>query len=114
MANTTETTKYAARPSSNTGVSDFAARYLEWIDIGTTAAGAVRKAVALAAGFQSICVLGDDGVVKCWGTNRSGELGLGTLSDPRSCSPDEMGNAGLVTLPAAATGIAGRFEHACT
>jgi len=87
--------------------------HLEWIDIGTTAAGAVRKAVALAPAFQSICVLGDDGVVKCWGTNRTGELGLGAISDPRSCVPEEMGNAGLVSLPAPAVAIGGRKEHAC-
>lgn len=86
---------------------------LPWIDIGTTAAGAVRKAVAMAAGFQSICVLGDDGAVKCWGTNRSGELGLGTIGDPRSCVPEDMGNAGLVVLPAPATAIAARKEHVC-
>ncbi|HEY8924415.1 MAG TPA: hypothetical protein VIU64_08545 [Polyangia bacterium] len=86
---------------------------LPWIDIGTTAAGTVRKAVAMAAGFQSICVLGDDGVVKCWGTNRSGELGLGTTGDPRSCVPEDMGNAGLVALPAPAKAIAARREHVC-
>jgi len=87
--------------------------HLEWIDIGTTSAGAVRKAVAVAAGFQHVCVLGDDGIVKCWGSNRSGEAGIGTTSDPRSCSPDEMGNAGLVSLPYPATAIASRFEHTC-
>lgn len=86
---------------------------LAWIDIGTSASGATRKAVALAGGFQSICVLGDDGVVKCWGTNRSGELGLGTTGDPRSCSPGEMGNAGLVPLPGPAAAISARLEHAC-
>ncbi len=87
--------------------------HLEWIDIGTTAAGAARKAVALAGGYQSMCVLGDDGVVKCWGTNGSGELGIGTTSDPRSCSPDEMGNAGLVALDAPGVAIGARHEHAC-
>jgi alpha-tubulin suppressor-like RCC1 family protein len=86
---------------------------LAWIDIGTTASGGVRKAVALAAGFQSICVLGDDGAIKCWGTNRSGELGIGTTGDPRSCSPADMGNAGLVSLPAPAVSISARREHAC-
>jgi alpha-tubulin suppressor-like RCC1 family protein len=86
---------------------------LEWIDIGTTASGAVRKAVAMAAGFQSICVLGDDGVVKCWGSNRSGEAGIGALSDPRSCVPEDMGNSGLVSLPGPAVAIGARMEHAC-
>jgi alpha-tubulin suppressor-like RCC1 family protein len=87
--------------------------HLAWIDIGTTASGAVRKAVALAGGFQSICVLGDDGVVKCWGTNLEGELGIGMAGNPRSCSPDETGNAGLVALPAPAVALGARLEHAC-
>jgi alpha-tubulin suppressor-like RCC1 family protein len=92
---------------------------LAWTDIGTTAAGAARKAVALAPMFQSICVLGDDGAVKCWGVASSGELGIGTAGLPRSCSPDEMGNAGLVPLPAPAVAIGarggsdGRGAHAC-
>jgi alpha-tubulin suppressor-like RCC1 family protein len=86
---------------------------LEWIDIGTTASGTTRKAVALAAGFQSICVLGDDGIVKCWGTNWAGELGIGMTSNPRSCEPNELGNWGQVTLPAAAVAIGGGKEHAC-
>ncbi len=87
--------------------------HLAWIDIGTTASGAVRKAATLAAGFQFICVLGDDGVVKCWGTNRFGELGLGATSDPRSCKAEEMGNAGLVALPAPAVALGASYEHAC-
>lgn len=86
---------------------------LEWIDIGTTAAGTVRKATAMAAGFQHICVLGDDGVVKCWGTNRSGEAGIGVLSDPRSCVPEDMGNSGLVPLPGRAVAIGARTERSC-
>ncbi|HEX2659424.1 MAG TPA: hypothetical protein VHU40_14170, partial [Polyangia bacterium] len=73
---------------------------LPWVDLGTTAAGEVRRAVAVSGGFQSACALGDDGAVACWGTNRSGELGLGTIGDPRSCAPGEVGNAALVTLPA--------------
>ena len=33
--------------------------------------------MALGGGYQSTCVLGDDGAVRCWGQNRSGELGNG-------------------------------------
>ena len=50
--------------------------------IGTTAAGAKRKAVALGGGYQSTCVLGDDGAVSCWGTNGSGQLGIGVTGQP--------------------------------
>jgi alpha-tubulin suppressor-like RCC1 family protein len=86
---------------------------LAWVDIGTTAAGGVRKATALAAGFQSMCALGDDGVVKCWGTNAAGELGIGTVGNPRSCEPEELGNDGLVALPGRAVAIGARREHTC-
>ncbi len=92
---------------------------LEWVDIGTTAAGSPRKAVAFAGGYQFICALGDDGAVKCWGVNLSGQLGLGTTESPRSCAPEETGNAGLVTLPAPAVAIGARGAsdgggaHAC-
>lgn len=86
---------------------------LKWIDLGTTASGAVRKAVAVAGAFQSVCVLGDDGAVACWGTNRSGELGHGAIGDPRSCAPDQLGNAAIVPLPAPATALGARIEHVC-
>jgi alpha-tubulin suppressor-like RCC1 family protein len=57
---------------------------LEFVDLGTTAAGSKRKAIALGGGYQSTCVLGDDGAVRCWGKNGSGELGNGDAGVPRS------------------------------
>jgi alpha-tubulin suppressor-like RCC1 family protein len=39
--------------------------------------GAGRTAVALAAGFDHTCARLDNGQVKCWGLNFSGQLGLG-------------------------------------
>jgi len=93
---------------------------LEFVDLGTTTAGAKRKAIALGGGYQSTCVLGDDGAVSCWGPNGGGQLGNGQTGDPRSCNPDEVGNANLVpSLPAPAVAIAARGQvdgggaHAC-
>jgi alpha-tubulin suppressor-like RCC1 family protein len=37
--------------------------------------------VALALGRQHSCALMDDGEIKCWGDNRSGQLGDGTMTD---------------------------------
>ena len=92
---------------------------MPWIDIGKTAAGATRRAVAAAGGFQFICVLGDDGAIACWGDNWSGQLGIGKAGAPRSCLPEETGGANLVPLPAPAVAIGARGQstgggaHAC-
>ena len=92
---------------------------LEWVDLGTTAAGTKRRAIALGGGYQSTCVLGDDGAVSCWGPNGSGQLGNGETGAPRSCAPNEVGNANLVSLAAPAVAIAARGQvegggaHAC-
>jgi alpha-tubulin suppressor-like RCC1 family protein len=83
---------------------------LPWIDLGTTAAGAARRAVAAAGGFQFLCVLGDDGAIVCWGDNWSGQLGIGRASAPRSCRPEETGGANLVSLPVAAVALGARGQ----
>ncbi len=41
------------------------------------ALGSGRKAVEIAAGFAFACARLDDGTVKCWGQNGSGQLGIG-------------------------------------
>jgi alpha-tubulin suppressor-like RCC1 family protein len=54
--------------------------------LGPTAAlalGEGRTAVEIAAGFRFACARLDDGTVKCWGDNPSGQLGLGD-SEPRT------------------------------
>jgi alpha-tubulin suppressor-like RCC1 family protein len=60
----------------------------------TPAADAKPPAVtALHAGFTSTCAVFDSGRIKCWGANRSGQLGLGDTR-PRGDQPGTMG-AGL-------------------
>jgi alpha-tubulin suppressor-like RCC1 family protein len=92
---------------------------LPWVDLGTTAAGTARKAVALGGGYQSTCVIGDDGAVNCWGQDGSGQLGDGQTGTERSCLPGEIGDANRLPLPAAAAAVAMRGEsdgggaHAC-
>jgi cysteine-rich repeat protein len=47
--------------------------------------------VAIACGHQYACALGANGVVKCWGYNVDGQLGIGT-TDPRGDQPNELGS----------------------
>lgn len=54
--------------------------------------GAAKKAVQIAVGDEFACALLDDGRIKCWGRNESGQLGLGD-SLPRGTQPGEMGDA---------------------
>jgi hypothetical protein len=45
--------------------------------VGTVNLGAVRTAIALEGGYAGTCALLDNGAVRCWGANGSGELGYG-------------------------------------
>ncbi len=77
--------------------------------------GSGRRAVAITAGTTHTCALFDDGAVKCWGLNPSGELGLGDALE-RGDAADDLGNA----LPAInmgsgrrAVAIAAGGDHTC-
>ncbi|OJT19907.1 hypothetical protein BO221_32385 [Archangium sp. Cb G35] len=54
--------------------------------------GSGRTARALAAGDLHTCAILDDGTVKCWGANGTGQLGLGDTRD-RGDGRGEMGDA---------------------
>lgn len=59
------------RSNMGDGVGEMAA-------LGTVNLGAGRTAKAIAAGDDFTCALLDDGSVKCWGENQSGQLGQGS------------------------------------
>jgi len=77
--------------------------------------GAGRTATAISAGGYFTCALLDNGRVKCWGINTSGQLGLG-VTTPRGTVVSDMGdNLPYVDLGAGrtATAISAGSTHAC-
>lgn len=83
---------------------------LPLVDLGTD-----HVVSQIEIGFGASCALLSSGSVKCWGSNSSGQLGLGD-HNPRGTGPDQMGNA----LPAVdlgqgktATSIAVGPGHTC-
>ena len=76
---------------------------LPTVDLGTG-----RTATAITAGSAFTCALLDNGSVKCWGFNASGQLGLGDKAS-RGEATGEMGDA----LPAVSLGT-GRTATAIT
>lgn len=72
--------------------------------------GTDGREVQLCAGAQHVCVLRDDGTVRCWGQGQDGQLGRGVSEDPRAEALEVMG------LPAPVEDIAcdGWFTCALT
>ena len=77
--------------------------------------GGARTAVVVTAGGSHVCALLDNGTVRCWGDNASGQLGLGDTAD-RGDTTGEMGDA-LPTVDLGtgrtATAIAAGASHTC-
>jgi E3 ubiquitin-protein ligase HERC3 len=61
-------------------------------DLATVNLGTGRRAKSIRAGYAHTCAILDDGTLRCWGANSSGQLGLGD-SIPRGTSLSEMGDA---------------------
>jgi alpha-tubulin suppressor-like RCC1 family protein len=85
-------------------------------DLPAVELGTDKTALAVTTGVDHTCALLNDGSVKCWGLNNSGQLGLGD-TDPRGDQPNEMGdNLPVVSLgkDKSATAIsAGQQGHSC-
>ena len=77
--------------------------------------GAERRVRVLAVGYLHVCVLLEDGEVKCWGGNETGQLGLGDTR-ARGDDPGELGEA----LPSVKLGngrtavdLIAAWDHTC-
>ncbi|MBL8775209.1 MAG: carboxypeptidase regulatory-like domain-containing protein [Acidimicrobiales bacterium] len=84
-------------------------------NLPTVALGTGRTATAITAGETHVCALMDNGRIKCWGRNTSGELGLGDTAN-RGDGPTEMGgNLPAVALGTGrtATAISAGYDHVC-
>jgi 6-phosphogluconolactonase (cycloisomerase 2 family)/alpha-tubulin suppressor-like RCC1 family protein len=67
--------------------------------------GTGRTVVEFSLGFGHTCVRLDNGSIKCWGQNASGQLGLGDVNN-RGDTPGEMGdNLPAVSLGAGRTAV---------
>jgi alpha-tubulin suppressor-like RCC1 family protein len=77
--------------------------------------GSGRTATAIATGDSHTCVILDNASIKCWGSNASGQLGLGDNST-RGARSGEMGdNLTIVDLGSGRTAkaIAAGNQHTC-
>ena len=84
-------------------------------NLPTVSLGTGRTATALTAGNNHTCALLDNGTVKCWGSNGSGQLGLGD-TNPRGDGANELGdNLPTVSLGTGHTAltVSGGGTHTC-
>jgi alpha-tubulin suppressor-like RCC1 family protein len=80
----------------------------ESADSRSTPAGPLAlggRAIALSASFTHACALLEAGQIVCWGSNASGELGIGNTT------PQPLPSAVLQGEPAAAVSVG--FSHTC-
>ncbi|MEK6704521.1 MAG: hypothetical protein AABZ06_01910 [Bdellovibrionota bacterium] len=84
-------------------------------NLSAVSLGSGRTATAIAAGDFHTCALLDNGSMKCWGGNSSGQLGFGDM-DARGDAAGEMGdNLPVVDLGSglSASSIATGQSHTC-
>jgi alpha-tubulin suppressor-like RCC1 family protein len=93
------------------GLGDTSSRGDEPGEMPTPAVPLGRPAVAIASSYEHTCAILDDGTVHCWGTNDSGQLGLGDTNN-RGDQPGELPTA-AVPLGRPAVAISTGFNHSC-
>jgi alpha-tubulin suppressor-like RCC1 family protein len=67
---------------------------------GTVAVTGLTDAIALAAGARHTCALKTNGSVVCWGDNRRGQIGDGTINDMRANATVVIGLTDAVAITA--------------
>ncbi|HMI84168.1 MAG TPA: hypothetical protein VK550_08730, partial [Polyangiaceae bacterium] len=86
---------WGANPNGQLGLGDTRDRGADPTDMGdalpAVSLGTGRTAKMIATGQIHSCALLDNGTVKCWGLNDSGDLGLGDMAT-RGDNANEMGD----------------------
>lgn len=110
---------WGANGSGQLGQGDSVARGIAAGQMGSALKsidlGSGRTALDVAAGGSHTCAVLDDQTVKCWGENRTGQLGLGDAS-ARGKAPGQMGDAlPVVNLGSGlkAKSVAAGKQHTC-
>ena len=77
--------------------------------------GSDRTSKVIAAGYAHTCAILDNAYVKCWGSNTSGQLGLGDTNKRGDNSSEMGGSLPVVDLGSerTATAIAAGYAHTC-
>jgi alpha-tubulin suppressor-like RCC1 family protein len=56
--------------------------YVAAINLGTDSTGRAAYATVVGAGWAHTCAVLNTGIVRCWGANADGQLGLGYINGP--------------------------------
>jgi alpha-tubulin suppressor-like RCC1 family protein len=73
--------------------------------LNTVNLGSGRKAIDISAGTDHTCALLDNATIKCWGSNTSGQLGIGTSTVAVGDSTGDMAALSAVSLGLSAVPI---------
>ena len=75
--------------------------------------GAGRTAVAISSGYSLTCALLDNGLVKCWGRNQSGQLGLDSNVLSKGTAAGDMASLVGISLGFIPTKISASRQRSC-
>ncbi len=103
---------YVCDPATNTCVFEIdASTDVPTIDTPDVPHGPTNPPVAVTAGGAHTCVLFEDGTVRCWGRNETGQLGYGNTENIGD--NEHPAEAPLVSLGAKALQVSAGGYHTC-
>ena len=85
----------------------------EMAALATVNLGVGRTAVSISNGYSFTCALLDNGLVKCWGRNQSGQLGLDSNVVTKGSAAGDMASLVGINLGFIPTKISASRQRAC-